>query len=208
MKFQLLLFALASLLPFALSSCHSGAYYSTAQGSSHQGSSSYLTSLPFGYSTIYVSGSPFYYHNNYWYRRSNGRYYRTSRPSGYKGSLGRSSSYGHLTRLPSGYRSHTISGSRYYSHGNIWYTHRSGKYYPVSRPTSYRTTRNNFSSGSRGGTYNRSRTNFSRNTKPVAKPITRTKTVSPASTNTSARKVRATAAQAQTTRKNISKAKR
>ncbi|BDS08235.1 hypothetical protein NT6N_32750 [Oceaniferula spumae] len=137
MKTKLLLLASAAIIPLTLPSCDPGVYYGGTYGSGYS-SGGYVSSLPYGYQTVHVSGNPYYYHNNVWYRRSNGRYIRCSRPHGYRGSLGgHHSGHGHISHLPSGYRSHTIRGSRYYSHGNSWYQRRDGKYYRVSRPSSY-----------------------------------------------------------------------
>ncbi|MDC0087999.1 hypothetical protein OAI07_00495 [Akkermansiaceae bacterium] len=65
------------------------------------GASSYST-LPYGYQTVHVGGYPYYYYGNSWYRRNNGRYFRSSRPSNYNGSIGRSlsrsSSFNRSTR--------------------------------------------------------------------------------------------------------------
>ncbi len=142
MHIKLILLAVAGVGSFLLTSCDSGVYYGAAYQPGYHGSRGHINVLPYGYRTIHVRGKAYYYHNNFWYHRNNGRYYRCSRPSGYHGSLGRISGnhygQGHLTRLPRGYRSHYLSGTRYYSHGNLWYKYRSGRYYRVSRPSSYK----------------------------------------------------------------------
>jgi len=115
----------------------------------YNGGVSYISSLPYGYSTVYVSGTPFFFHNNFWYRRSSRGFYKTSRPLGYKGNLGRINNNRFLTRLPGGFKSHNIGGVRYFNNGNSWYTLRGGKYYPTSRPKNFRSSvsRSNIRSG-------------------------------------------------------------
>ena len=105
----------------------------------HYGSSSY-SALPYGYNTVHVSGVPYYYYGNRWYRRSSGRYISCSRPHGYHGSIGHSGHhYNHgISRLPHGYRSVTVGDSRYYNHGSNWYRKSGSRYVTCARPTSYR----------------------------------------------------------------------
>ena len=84
----------SSLLISVLSSCVGPAhvYRDSAPLETHQGSNSYNYSyrvLPVGYQTVWIGGSPYYYYGNSWYRRSNSRFIRSSRPIGYKGSIGR-----------------------------------------------------------------------------------------------------------------------
>lgn len=132
MNMKYLTIILGSLSLLLLPSCVVPADYYGAP-SAH----SSIRVLPAGYKTVYVSGSPYYYHNNYWYKPYNGRYIQSSRPRNYYGPIGRSSyNYNHqgLHRLPSGYTSTYISGSRYYHNGNSWYQRRGNQYYKTSRP--------------------------------------------------------------------------
>ena len=125
--------ALGSLALLVLPSCVVPSNY---YGSSHSSLNTSISVLPHGYQTIYVGGSPYYYHGSTWYRRYNNRFIRSSRPSNYHGSIGRSTSYNRgLQRLPSGYNSVNISGSRYYQKGNSWYQRKGNQYYKTSRPT-------------------------------------------------------------------------
>ncbi len=133
-----LLIALSTVILLALPSCVDPGY-------GYYGGTSYSV-LPYGYSTVHVSGVPYYYYGNSWYRRSSGRYIRCSRPHGYHGTIGRHSSRHHgtigrhssrhhgITRLPRGYRSHNIGGTRYYSHGNTWYRRSGNIYHVTPRP--------------------------------------------------------------------------
>jgi len=140
MKTSLLLVALCTLVLLLLPSCVDPNYYgSSSYGSIHYGSSSY-SALPYGYNTVHVSGVPYYYYGNRWYRRSSGRYISCSRPHGYQGSIGHSSQhYNHgISRLPYGYRSVSVGNSRYYNHGSTWYRKSGNRYVTCQRPTSYR----------------------------------------------------------------------
>ncbi len=94
-----------------------------------------FSTLPPGYRTIYVGGSPYYNRGSSWYRHNNGRYVRCPRPYGY--SHPPRYGYGYpsgITVLPHGYRTHAYHGTLYYSHGNSWYQRRHGRYYPCRRP--------------------------------------------------------------------------
>ncbi len=135
MKTPFLLTALGALTLLLLSSCVDPGYYG---GSAHYSSASYTT-LPHGYNTVYVSGTPYYHHGSQWYRRSSGRYINCSRPHGYHGSIGHSrhqSSYG-ISHLPYGYRSVTVGSSNYYNHGSTWYRKSGSRYVTCQRPSGY-----------------------------------------------------------------------
>jgi hypothetical protein len=130
---KILLIALSAVILLVLPSCVDPGY-GYYGGSGYYGSSSY-SALPYGYNTIHVSGIPYYYYGNSWYRRGSGRYIRCGRPHGYHGTIGRHSSYGRgINHLPRGYRSHNIGGSRYYSHGNTWYRRKGSNYHVTPRP--------------------------------------------------------------------------
>jgi len=106
MKKQILSLMTCSLVGLSISSC----VYPDARvvSTSRVG----LSVLPYGYRTIHVGGYPYYYAGNTWYRRSNGRYITTSRPSAYRGSIGRNySSGGHAQRSISGHAQRSTSGN-------------------------------------------------------------------------------------------------
>jgi hypothetical protein len=135
MKTPFLLGALGALTLLLLSSCVDPSYYG---GSVHYGSASYAT-LPYGYDTVHVSGTPYYHYGSQWYRRSSGRYISCSRPHGYHGSIGHSrhqSSHG-ISHLPYGYRSVTVGSSSYYNHGSTWYRKSGSRYVTCQRPSGY-----------------------------------------------------------------------
>jgi len=145
MKPKLLLSAAAAVIALAIPSCviDPGLAHSTH-------ASVGITTLPHGYKTVTVGGSPYYFVNNSWYRRSNGRYFISSRPHGYKGSIGQSYGKSHgLAKLPHGYKSFSHSGIIYYSNGSNFYRRSNGRYIRSSRPHGYK--------GSFGRSYNSSR---------------------------------------------------
>lgn len=107
----------ASLAILSLCSCVDPYY---GGGYSYSGSATFST-LPLGYRTIYVGGTPYYYCDNRWYRRSGGHYILCPRPLGYHGSLGKHHHYSSISRLPYGCRTTYVGGHRYYHHGDTWY---------------------------------------------------------------------------------------
>lgn len=131
---------------FSISSCVN------PDGSLAGYSSVSLNVLPSGYETVYVSGSPYYYVGNTWYRRAHNGYISCPRPHGYRGSLGGSyysgygSYYGNdygLTDLPYGYQTVSYGSQIYYTSGNSWYRRSGGRYHSCSAPSGYH---NNYSS--------------------------------------------------------------
>lgn len=134
MKTPFLLGALGALTLLLLSSCVDPSYYGE---SVHYGSTGYST-LPSGYNTVHVSGTPYYHYGSQWYRGSSGRYISCSRPYGYHGSIGHSrhSSHG-ISHLPYGYRSVTVGSSSYYNHGSSWYRRSGSRYVTCQRPSGY-----------------------------------------------------------------------
>jgi len=70
-----------------------------------------LSILPFGYSTIHVGRSPYYYNDGIYYRPySNGGYEVTAPPLGAE-----------VSRLPSGAKATVINGEKYYELGGTFY---------------------------------------------------------------------------------------
>lgn len=135
-SFPLIIFAGLSL--FLLSSCVDPNYYNT--GTTYSGSATFTT-LPHGYRTIYVSGTPYYYYGSSWYRRSGGHYISCSRPYGYHGTVGRPHHYHGISRLPYGCRTTYVGGHRYYTHGSTWYRKSGSRYVRCSKPSSYHSDR-------------------------------------------------------------------
>lgn len=134
-KKKLLYAALGILTLLLLPSCVDTGYYSYSGSYStgyYPGSS--LTTLPHGYTRVYVGGIPYYHHGSRWYRRSGGRYIACARPHNYHGyhSSHRytrpysSYSYRHtpysyrpgIYRHSSYPRSHYYHHNRYPSHNN------------------------------------------------------------------------------------------
>ena len=71
----------------------------------------HLGILPFGYSTIYVGRSPYYYNDGIYYRPySNGGYEVTAPPLGAE-----------VSRLPNGAKTTVIDGEKYYELGGTFY---------------------------------------------------------------------------------------
>jgi len=71
----------------------------------------HLSILPFGYSTIYVGRSPYYYNDGIYYRPyTNGGYEVTAAPIGAE-----------ISRLPSGAKATVIDGTKYYELGGTFY---------------------------------------------------------------------------------------
>lgn len=113
MKTPLLLLSLSAVSLLLLSSCVDPNYYG---GSAYYGSSSYsssYTTMPYGYTTVHVSGVPYYYYGNSWYRRSGSRYISCARPHGYSGSIGHSSRYSSYRRPGPSYTTRAHSGGSY-----------------------------------------------------------------------------------------------
>ncbi len=136
MKTKLLSFLCCTFAILSISSC----VYPDGSYVGH--SSVSLSVLPSGYQTVYVSGSPYYYVGNTWYRRGHGGYVSCPRPYGYRGTLG-SSYYGGygddyvLTSLPRGYRTVSYGGVVYYNHGSSWYRRNGGRYHSCAAPRGY-----------------------------------------------------------------------
>lgn len=88
--------------------------------------------LPIGYRTEVIGGTSYYIHNGVYYRPRSGRYVvvEAPRPAYIRGS--------HrdviITRLPSGYRTVTHRGVRYYQAGSVYYQQRGTGYVVVGRP--------------------------------------------------------------------------
>ncbi len=139
MKHSFPLIILASLSILSLSSCVDPNYYNT--GTSYSSSTTF-TALPHGYSTIYVSGTPYYHYGSRWYRRSGSHYIRCSRPYGYYGNIGQSHRYHGISQLPSGCRTTYIGGHRYYTHGDTWYRKHGSRYVTCSKPSKHHSNRN------------------------------------------------------------------
>jgi hypothetical protein len=125
---------LTALGILSLSSCVDPNYYEGSYGSS---SSTIFTTLPHGYSTIYVSGSPYYYYGSTWYRRSGNHYVHCSRPHGYHGNVGRPHHYNGISSLPYGYRTTYVGGNRYYNHGSTWYRKSGSRYVTCAKPSGH-----------------------------------------------------------------------
>lgn len=135
MNHPLLHIALGMIAAVLLSSCVDPNYYGGSYG--YVGSSSYST-LPYGYQTVYVSGTPYYYHGKSWYRYHGGRYVVCPRPYGYHGSIGHTHHHGTISRLPYGCRKVVVHGRPYYNHGNHWYRKSGSRYVTCSKPSGYR----------------------------------------------------------------------
>ncbi|MDB4054791.1 hypothetical protein N9496_02230 [Akkermansiaceae bacterium] len=125
---------LTALGILSLSSCVDPTYY---EGGYRSSGSATFTTLPHGYSTIYVSGNPYYYHGSRWYRRSGSHYINCSRPHGYHGNIGRPHHYSGVSRLPYGYRTTYVGGSRYYNHGSTWYRKSGSRYVSCAKPSGH-----------------------------------------------------------------------
>ena len=125
---------LTALGILSLSSCVDPTYY---EGGYKSSGSATFTTLPHGYSTIYVSGNPYYYHGSRWYRRSGSHYINCSRPHGYHGNIGSPHHYSGTSRLPYGYRTTYVGGSRYYNHGSTWYRKSGSRYVSCAKPSGH-----------------------------------------------------------------------
>ena len=125
---------LTALGILSLSSCVDPTYY---EGGYRSSGSATFTTLPHGYSTIYVSGNPYYYHGSRWYRRSGSHYINCSRPHGYHGNIGSPHHYSGVSRLPYGYRTTYVGGSRYYNHGSTWYRKSGSRYVSCAKPSGH-----------------------------------------------------------------------
>ncbi len=125
---------LTALGILSLSSCVDPTYY---EGGYRSSGSATFTTLPHGYSTIYVSGNPYYYHGSRWYRRSGSHYINCSRPHGYHGNIGSPHHYSGTSRLPYGYRTTYVGGSRYYNHGSTWYRKSGSRYVSCAKPSGH-----------------------------------------------------------------------
>lgn len=125
---------LTALGILSLSSCVDPTYY---EGGYRSSGSATFTTLPHGYSTIYVSGNPYYYHGSRWYRRSGSHYINCSRPHGYHGNIGSPHHYSGISRLPYGYRTTYVGGSRYYNHGSTWYRKSGSRYVSCAKPSGH-----------------------------------------------------------------------
>jgi hypothetical protein len=110
-----------------------------------------LTSLPSGYRTETISGRNYYYHNGAYYQRNSSGYVVTEAPrqSRYYKEYNRSrqtvqpdgrTTYNTYrpgyatTTLPSGYRTESISGRKYYYHNGAYYQRSSNGYIVTEAP--------------------------------------------------------------------------
>lgn len=144
MKTKLLISAAALITAIATPSCVAP-YHPVAHASVG------ISSLPHGYQTIHHGGLSYYFANNIWYRRSNGKFFKTSRPLGYKGSIGSFNRSRGIASLPHGYKSFSHKGSTYYSNGSKFYRKSNGKFINVGRPSGLqsRTSNGRFPNGQR-----------------------------------------------------------
>ena len=117
MKRKTILTTLSALIFLAIPSCYlpDPGYRSTTRVVG-------ISSLPYGYRTVSVGGSPYYYHGNSWYRRNQGRYIRCNRPHGYHGSIGRNYGYRNTRVSHSPYRG-SYGHNRYNPHKSIHVNH-------------------------------------------------------------------------------------
>ena len=144
-----------------LSSCVA-TYDDGMQGPVSQYQSGYqLRTLPSGYRTETISGERYYSHNNTYYRPSSGGYVVVNSPRRYDSRYdsryqGRDAGYDSrdtryddrdprydgrrsqsetiITRLPSGYRTRTYNGTRYYEVNDQYYQQQGSGYTIVQRP--------------------------------------------------------------------------
>ncbi|MDB9742100.1 hypothetical protein OAB00_04550 [Akkermansiaceae bacterium] len=124
-----------------------------------------LRVLPYGYQTVYVGGSPYYYHGKSWYTRGGKGYIRSSRPHGYNGNIGRSVV---VSRTPYKYRPVYINGRQYYrGSNNGLFLRNNGRYSRVAEPRVSNSQRRNTSSYNRNNN-SRYRTTRSTNTRQVS----------------------------------------
>ncbi len=117
-----------------------------------------IHSLPGGYRTETISGTPYYYHDGAYYRRDSGGYVVVEAPrsSRYYSDYDRHHHAQHrdrtdewddrhprgprndsvrtVTRLPDGYRVVTRGGTQYYQAGDQYYRREGGGYVVVSQP--------------------------------------------------------------------------
>ena len=140
----------------ALSSCVDP-YYTGVTASTTTYQPGYrVTSLPRGYTTVTVSGTNYYRHNDTYYRPRGGGYVVVDRPQGIRGPNGdrdrdgirnrydrrddrrgyNRGGYGsnYVEVLPRGYRTVTHRGTRYYQVGDRYYQPRNGGYVIVGSP--------------------------------------------------------------------------
>jgi hypothetical protein len=113
-----------------------------------------INSLPGGYRTETISGTPYYYHDGSYYRSDSGGYVVVEAPrssryysdydrhhvqhrdrTGDRQPRGpRNESVRTVTRLPDGYRVVTRGGNQYYQAGDQYYRREGGAYVVVSQP--------------------------------------------------------------------------
>ena len=72
----------------------------------------HVTHLPAGYSTIYVYGTPYYYHNSVYYVQADDGYMVVDIPS--EDDV--------IDELPDGYKEVKIDGRMYFTNGTLYYT--------------------------------------------------------------------------------------
>lgn len=110
-----------------------------------------VTSLPSGYRTEIIEGTPYYVYNHTYYRPRSGRYVVVEAPRGYRDrytEVRRDTRYDNrynepydrriesrvVTQLPSGYRTVVRDGVRYYQVRDTYYQQRGNGYVIVSPP--------------------------------------------------------------------------
>ncbi|MBB5352153.1 hypothetical protein HNR46_002396 [Haloferula luteola] len=161
MKLQNLVISAAALTAaLSLSSCVDPYYAGPASVTTYQ-PGYVVNTLPSGYSTVSVSGTTYYRHNDVYYRPRGNRYVVVERPGGqYIGPHGdrdrdgrpnwrdqrdnrydrrdgrydRDSHAHFVQTLPSGYRVVTHRGTRYYVAGNTYYQPQNNGYVIVANP--------------------------------------------------------------------------
>lgn len=93
-----------------------------------------VRSLPSGYRTEVIAGDPYYVYNGTYYRPRSGRYVVVEAPRNRYDGRRDYSRETVITRLPSGYRTVTHRGVRYYQVRDSYYQQRGSGYVVVRAP--------------------------------------------------------------------------
>ncbi len=133
-------------LALGLSSCAIDPYGATVTTYSYSPGYQVAT-LPRGYTTVTVSGTPYYYYNDVYYRPRGSGYVVVRSPHHHRGPYGdrdhdgirnrydyHNNNYHVYDRIPGRYTTIRHGGRVYYRSGNTYYTSRGTGYIIVPRP--------------------------------------------------------------------------
>ncbi len=96
-----------------------------------------ITTLPSGYQTVDVDGSPYYYHDGSYYNRTGSSYTTIDRPLRYPTTQSRYRYNVRQDALPDRYQTVRYRDRDYYFNDGVFYEPRGSTYYTIRDPFGY-----------------------------------------------------------------------